>query len=114
MAGQEASLVTHHAHTCPRTCPRNRSALRTVLDVVDLSGDFWSEWQDLNLRPPRPERGALPSDRAASMSWARRRYAHHAGTFGVKNKLAKVVGFFVGFCLRLVGIRPVLFFFIPN
>jgi hypothetical protein len=20
----------------------------------------WSEWQDLNLRPPRPERGALP------------------------------------------------------
>ncbi|CDX35109.1 hypothetical protein MPLA_1800156 [Mesorhizobium sp. ORS 3359] len=21
---------------------------------------FWSEWQDLNLRPPRPERGALP------------------------------------------------------
>src|ERR1700688_1548951 len=22
--------------------------------------DKWSEWQDLNLRPPRPERGALP------------------------------------------------------
>src|SRR6187200_3067529 len=22
--------------------------------------DIWSEWQDLNLRPPRPERGALP------------------------------------------------------
>src|SRR5689334_18365692 len=21
---------------------------------------WWSEWQDLNLRPPRPERGALP------------------------------------------------------
>ena len=21
---------------------------------------YWSEWQDLNLRPPRPERGALP------------------------------------------------------
>ncbi len=21
----------------------------------------WSEWQDLNLRPPRPERGALPT-----------------------------------------------------
>jgi len=23
-------------------------------------GNEWSEWQDLNLRPPRPERGALP------------------------------------------------------
>src|ERR1700716_598233 len=22
--------------------------------------EYWSEWQDLNLRPPRPERGALP------------------------------------------------------
>ena len=22
--------------------------------------ESWSEWQDLNLRPPRPERGALP------------------------------------------------------
>ena len=27
-----------------------------VREVLDL----WSEWQDLNLRPPRPERGALP------------------------------------------------------
>ena len=24
------------------------------------SNDFWSEWQDLNLRPLRPERSALP------------------------------------------------------
>jgi hypothetical protein len=22
--------------------------------------ESWSEWQDLNLRPPRPERGARP------------------------------------------------------
>ena len=29
---------------------------------IDRSGEFWrlQEWQDLNLRPPRPERGALP------------------------------------------------------
>jgi hypothetical protein len=26
----------------------------------DLSAKCWSEWQDLNLRPPRPERVALP------------------------------------------------------
>ena len=31
-----------------------------------------------------------------------------------ENELAKVVGFFVGFCPRLVGIRPALFRFIPN
>jgi hypothetical protein len=37
--------------------------------VVDLakadeqkknSNDYWSEWQDSNLRPLRPERSALP------------------------------------------------------
>src|SRR5437660_3442374 len=25
-----------------------------------IGAKWWSEWQDLNLRPPRPERGALP------------------------------------------------------
>src|SRR5262249_6327229 len=36
-------------------------------DVADSCGnsaspeDTWSEWQDLNLRPPRPERGYLAS-----------------------------------------------------
>src|SRR6266511_4830050 len=25
-----------------------------------MSAKCWSEWQNLNLRPPRPERGALP------------------------------------------------------
>ena len=27
---------------------------------ADYCSETWSEWQDLNLRPPRPERGALP------------------------------------------------------
>jgi hypothetical protein len=39
-------------------------AVRFVPRIVPRSGFFcqetWSEWQDLNLRPPRPERGALP------------------------------------------------------
>jgi hypothetical protein len=30
-----------------------------VAGVVWISAKYWSEWQDLNLRPPRPERGAL-------------------------------------------------------
>src|SRR5215471_17550100 len=28
-----------------------------------ISAKCWSEWQDLNLRPPRPERGAPPTAR---------------------------------------------------
>src|SRR6516165_6113307 len=31
-----------------------------------ISAKCWSEWQDLNLRPPRPERGALPTVAQAS------------------------------------------------
>lgn len=33
------------------------SVMQNALSSQRLS---WSEWQDLNLRPPRPERGALP------------------------------------------------------
>jgi hypothetical protein len=29
-----------------------------VSELSDFTGVFLSEWQDLNLRPPRPERGA--------------------------------------------------------
>ena len=28
-----------------------------VSEKFDFVGEAWSEWQDLNLRPPRPERG---------------------------------------------------------
>jgi hypothetical protein len=28
-----------------------------LADRSDISRKYWSEWQDLNLRPPRPERG---------------------------------------------------------
>src|SRR6516225_10073022 len=31
-----------------------------VAEAAGISANIWSEWQDLNLRPPRPERGALP------------------------------------------------------
>src|SRR5262249_4149229 len=31
-----------------------------TVGAVSGSAKFWSEWQDLNLRPPRPERGPLP------------------------------------------------------
>ncbi len=27
---------------------------------LEISAKWWSEWQDLNLRPPHPERGSLP------------------------------------------------------
>jgi hypothetical protein len=35
----------------PHNWPRRRSEVQ----------ETWSEWRDLNLRPPRPERGALPA-----------------------------------------------------
>jgi integrase len=33
------------------------------------SAKSWSEWQDLNLRPPRPERGALPDCATLRFRW---------------------------------------------
>jgi hypothetical protein len=42
------------------------SVVETVVDLTDglnqtkKPNDIWSEWQDLNLRPLRPERSALP------------------------------------------------------
>jgi integrase len=42
------------------------SVAETVVDLTEgqnqtkNSNDYWSEWQDLNLRPLRPERSALP------------------------------------------------------
>jgi hypothetical protein len=38
----------------------NRRRSSCGLEQTDLSGEVWSEWQDLNLRPPRPERGVYP------------------------------------------------------
>src|SRR5215475_13263810 len=41
-----------------------RAGRESVGETVGLNvfgrAKCWSEWQDLNLRPPRPERGALP------------------------------------------------------
>jgi hypothetical protein len=31
------------------------------MEVINFLSDFWSEWQDLNLRPPRPERVLSPT-----------------------------------------------------
>jgi hypothetical protein len=44
-------------HPVPISGPLDHSHLRRDLKYADLSGDFWSEWRDLNLRPARPERG---------------------------------------------------------
>ena len=50
---QIRSLVLYPAELrAPFYCP--------AILIGWFSSCFWSEWQDLNLRPPRPERGALP------------------------------------------------------
>jgi hypothetical protein len=69
------------------------------------SAKCWSEWQDLNLRPPRPERGALP-DRgrhrffsvelpwplAAPWSWRLASRARSAGHSEIAAKLLTDLG----------------------
>src|SRR5207302_6980699 len=47
-----AFLVTQRA--------RSRRAIPWRKPWRIWTGKYWSEWQDSNLRPPRPERGALP------------------------------------------------------
>ena len=58
-------------------------ARRRLLNAADLGDRFvphivprddfsceerWSEWQDLNLRPPRPERGSGPAEFASAFA----------------------------------------------
>jgi hypothetical protein len=59
-----------HADTLTQLAMREKQAGaggwggRACVSKLSASGarcsETWSEWQDLNLRPPRPERGALP------------------------------------------------------
>ena len=39
------------------------SVPEVVPDATDDLAKCWSEWQDLNLRPPRPERGGARHER---------------------------------------------------
>src|SRR5215475_14219489 len=48
------SICRHNCRRCPQ---KQRGEKPNLLLCV---WKIWSEWQDLNLRPPRPERGALP------------------------------------------------------
>src|SRR5882724_3199492 len=50
---QKASRQRIAAYRCRYRCRKSDAGLLSI-------GKDWSEWQDLNLRPPRPERGALP------------------------------------------------------
>src|SRR5262249_37478030 len=51
----------------PITVPMATLLRPPVSENFDFVGKAWSEWQDLKLRPPRPERGALQV-----ASWCRR------------------------------------------
>src|SRR5215831_6665290 len=52
----------------------SREALAEPLAViVGNDAKCWSEWQDLNLRPPRPERGALSAIAPALLRLVARR-----------------------------------------
>ncbi len=50
-----------HLSGARKAFARHRDAVAEGVAAKDQkSAKYWSEWQDLNLRPPRPERGALP------------------------------------------------------
>ena len=57
--GALAAELRARSHQWTRTRPRLPPSTSTE-SRRNLQGGKWSEWQDLNLRPPRPERGALP------------------------------------------------------
>ena len=40
--------------------PLSQGVAQGVAAKAVISAKSWSEWQDLNLRPPRPERGVGP------------------------------------------------------
>jgi hypothetical protein len=43
------------------------SVPEVVPDWMENLAKYWSEWQDLNLRPPRPERGSGPAKFASEL-----------------------------------------------
>ena len=57
------TAIGNAAFRSPALEPDDRQAQHIVgwvLNDRSFSGSNWSEWQDLNLRPLRPERSALP------------------------------------------------------
>jgi hypothetical protein len=63
--------------------------------MLSSSAKCWSEWQDLNLRPPRPERGALPAcdpGSILSLNFAERKHGRTgAGTRPSSGRLDRSV-----------------------
>jgi hypothetical protein len=55
----DSSADIHRALSAKESS-RREAVAQPVADQEVKSAKYWSEWQDLNLRPPRPERGALP------------------------------------------------------
>src|SRR5215469_14434068 len=60
VAGGRGNEALIRRQSVPITVPVDRDHLGASREVPIFRGFLWSEWQDLNLRPPRPERGALP------------------------------------------------------
>ena len=59
--------TTIRATLVPPPVPLTDRYLGAASENADVSGNFWSEWQDLNLRPPRPERLRLLANLAISV-----------------------------------------------
>jgi len=48
--------VTHISDAQPVRFPFRQPLAQPLAQMMTIGAKYWSEWQDLNLRPPRPER----------------------------------------------------------
>jgi hypothetical protein len=56
-------IGTQRGAICRHNCrPSKRAQFGENQNCLMWKGIVWSEWQDLNLRPPRPERGGAQHD----------------------------------------------------
>jgi hypothetical protein len=86
-AGRGVRLwVTPGSHRRPRrqSSPPTELRLVSVGEAVGCGSlscaNCWSEWQDLNLRPPRPERGARPQEGSGTQFVSNRRVGLSLGS----------------------------------
>jgi hypothetical protein len=63
-------VAAHLGRICPDNSPTAVELRRCLCEMCPiLLNNRWADWQDLNLRPPRPERGALPDCATLRCRW---------------------------------------------
>jgi hypothetical protein len=56
-----SGVAVSNSNAARAACASDETVPQSVPVDFGISAKCWSEWRDLNLRPPRPERGTLPA-----------------------------------------------------